>query len=266
MIQGEPIKDKDFLLDIFMPSEGSVKLYYGRIGSGKTYAATSDILDLLSNGEVVYANWHINYNGFDERLSFWHTLVKFMFFKKLFFRFPKENLHYFNLDNTEPCPGCGKIHKVDITFLALLTDCHVFADEGQWIFDSRSRLDKDWRKLVLHTRHMNRTLNIISQRTQAIEISARGQVNIFYKCEKVADWPWLFFKRSEYQDMKENDVDEAKEPVSVKRYWGRKKVMEAYDTHYLRAGIPRSQEVYFDAFKLGFFQRFRALINNIFGK
>jgi len=36
---------KKELLDLFEPDEGSVNMYYGRIGHGKTYSATSDILD-----------------------------------------------------------------------------------------------------------------------------------------------------------------------------------------------------------------------------
>lgn len=264
---GRPVYDREELGDLFEPDEGAVNLYYGRIGSGKTYSATADILEALEHGQVVYCNWHINYDAYDERESFWASFWKLAFFQKLYFKFPKENLHYFNIDNDVPCPACGEVHQVDIKFLSNLTDCQIFADEGQWIFDSRSRLDQAWRKLILHTRHMNRTLNIVSQRTQAIEVSARGQVNRFYKCEKKLTWPWLIFRRYEFQEMKENDVNEDPElMVSVKTYFARKKVMQAYDTKYLRAGMKRSQRIYYEVFKLDLFERTLAIWRNIFSR
>lgn len=248
--EGEPVV-KDLLIDLFEPDEGSVNFYYGRIGNGKTYSATADILDYLSQGRVVYANWRINFEGFDERESFWHVFYKTLFFRKRFFRFPKENFHYFSPDD------------VDVKFLSKLTDCEVFIDEGQWIFDSYKGTDfsVEKRKLILHTRHFNRSLNIISQRTQALHVTARGQVNRFFKCEKKATWPFLIFRRTEYQDMKENDVDEESEPVSTKTYFASQKVLNAYNTKYMRDGVPKSQNVYFDAFDFSFFDRIRLLIS-----
>jgi len=229
---------KQDLIDVFEPGEGSINFYYGRIGSGKTYSATADILDLLSQGRVVYANWHINWEGFDERQSFTHVFFKTLFFRKIYYHFPKENLRYFNPDD------------VTVEFLNSLTDCDVFIDEGQWLLDSYegNKFSKEKKRLLLHTRHLNRSLNIISQRTQAVQVTARGQVNRFFKCEKKMQFPLLIFKRTEYQDMKDNDVDETSDPVSEKVYFAKKKVMSAYDTKYLRAGIPKSQEVYFDAY------------------
>lgn len=230
------------LLDLFEPDDGTINFYYGRIGQGKTYAATSDILELLSRGRVVYANWHINYEGFDERESFIHVFFKTLFGRPIFYFFPKENLRYFSPDD------------VSIEWLNSLTDCEIFIDEGQWLLDSYegNKFSKEKRRLLLHTRHLNRSLNIISQRTQAVQVSARGQVNRFFKCEKKMEWPFLIFKRTEFQDMKDNDVDELSEPVSVKNYFASRKVMNAYDSKYLRGGIQKSQEVYFDAFKYTF--------------
>lgn len=248
--EGQPVV-KELLLDLFEPDEGSVNFYYGRIGNGKTYSATADILDFLSQGRVVYANWHIDFQGFDERESFIHVFFKTLLWKKRFFRFPKENFHYFSPDD------------VDIKFLSQLTDCEVFIDEGQWIFDSYKGTDFsiEKRKLILHTRHFNRSLNIISQRTQALHVTARGQVNRFFKCEKKMQYPFLIFRRTEYQDMKENDVDEEAEPVSVKTYFANKKVLNAYNSKYMRSGIAKSQDVYFEAFDFSFLGRLRLLLS-----
>lgn len=243
------------LFSIFRPFEGSVNMYYGRIGSGKSYSATSDVLELLEKGQVVYVNWPINWEGYDQREHFWPSLFNFIFFKKSFYNFPKDNLKFFRTED------------VTIEFLSALKDCHVFIDEGQWLLDSRSRLNKDWRKLILHTRHANRTLNIISQRTNAIEVSARGQVNVFYKCEKKLTWPWLILRRYEYQDMKNDDVDdgETAEPISIKTYFARKKVMNAYNTHYLREGEDFSKDLKVDIYRLDFFERTMAVLLNFVG-
>jgi len=243
--------EKQELLDLFLPADASVNLYYGRIGNGKTYSATADILDLLRQGRVVYCNWHIDFKGFDERKSLPNVLFKFVFARKRFFAFPEGNLRYFSPD------------EVDIEFLSKLTDCDVFVDEGQWIFDSYegTKFSKEKRRLILHTRHLNRSLNIITQRTQAIQVSARGQVNRFYKCEKVLTWPFLIFRRTEFSEMKDNDVDENSDPVSAKTYFANKQVMEAYNSKYLRAGFERSQEVYFEAYDYTFKGRLMLLIS-----
>jgi len=244
---------KEELLDLFEPDEGSVNFYYGRIGNGKTYSATADILDYLKQGRVVYANWKIDFSGFDERKSPIHLFFKTLFFRKRFFEFPPENLRYFSPDD------------VDITWMGNLTDCEIFVDEGQWIFDSYKGTDfsVEKRKLILHTRHFNRSLNIISQRTQALHVTARGQVNRFYKCEKLMQWPFLIFRRSEYQDMKENDVDEEADPVSTKTYFARKEVLNAYNSKYMRAGVPKSQEVYFTAYDLTLKDKFSIILSMI---
>lgn len=240
--------DRQELIDIFKPNEGSLSFYYGRIGNGKTYAATADILGLLRKGKVVYANWHINFNGYDERDSFaW--LILGLFGKKRYFKFKAENLRYFSPDD------------VDIPFLASITDAEVFIDEGQWIFDSYegTKFSKEKRKLILHTRHLNRSLNLISQRTQAIQVNARGQVNKFYRCVKKISWPVLVFQRTEFQDMKDNDVDEDSDPVSKKLYIARKYVLNAYNSKYLRDGVEKSQDVEFDAFTLTYKEIVRAI-------
>jgi len=251
-VKGLSVSEKE-LLGLFEPDEGSINMYYGRIGQGKTYNATADILELLSRGEVVYCNWIINYSGFDERESFPHLFWKTVAFRKRFYVFKKENLRYFNPDD------------VTIEFLSSLTDCHIYIDEGQWIFDSYegTKFSVEKKKLILHTRHVNRTLNIISQRTQAIQVTARGQVNRFYKCEKMMSYPWLIFRRYEYQDMVGQDVDENAEPLSVKTYFARRKVMDAYNSKYLRGGVLRSQEVHFEAFDLTLREKAWAMVGRL---
>jgi len=248
------------LVDVFSATEGSINMYYGKIGNGKTYNATSDILDLLDEGKVVYANWHIKVEDFDDRKSWLMLLRNFLLFRRTYYYIPtSKNLRYFD---PEQFNTTGEL----VEWLSNLNDCHIFFDEGQDMFDSYegTRFSKAKRRLILHTRHYHRTLNIISQRPTAIQVSARGNVNRFYKCVKLASWPWLRLARYEFQDMAGETVDENSEPVSVKTYWGSARVFNAYNTDYLSQGIPKSQAVFFEAYDLNFKERFLAIKYKLF--
>jgi len=250
------------LIDVFSASEGSINMYYGLIGNGKTYNATADILDLLKQGKVVYCNWKINVHDFDDRENLFLLIWNLIFHKKRFYRIPCEkNLHFFDPEEFESTVEL-------VSWLSSLNDCHIFFDEGQDMFDSYegTRFSKAKRRLILHTRHFHRTLNIISQRPTAIQVSARGNVNRFYKCVKISNGFWFLpprFARLEYQEMSGETVDETKEPISKKTYWGSSRVFRAYNTDYLSEGIPKSQEVYFQAFELGFSERSEVLLSNV---
>lgn len=263
-LKGKEVTVKSDLLEIFQATEGSINMYYGKIGHGKTYAATADILDLLNQGKVVYANWHIVVDDFDDRYDFFMSLKNLLFFRSNFFRIPcSQNLHYFDPENFS---STGEL----VEWLSTLNDCHIFFDEGQDMFDSYegTKFSKSKRRLILHTRHYHRTLNIISQRPTAIQVSARGNVNRFYKCEKLFYVPFLgipYFCRYEFQDMVGETVDETADPVSKKRYLGNSRVFNAYNTNYLAQGIPKSQQVNFELFKIGFFIRPIVFLRNVFG-
>lgn len=247
------------LVEAFKATEGSINMYYGKIGNGKTYSATSDILNLLKQGKVVYANWHIIVDDFDDRKSLFMILMNIVLFRKRFYKIPRQkNLRYFDPDNFNTTSEM-------VEWLSNLTDCHVFFDEGQDMFDSYegTKFAKSKRRLILHTRHYHRTLNIISQRPTAIQVSARGNVNRFFKCVKLASWPWIRFARYEFQSMKGETVDEEAEPDSVKTYWGNPLVFNAYNTSYLAQGIAKSQKVFFEAYDLSFKDKILALLYKI---
>lgn len=249
------------LINAFKATEGSINMYYGKIGNGKTYAATSDILDLLKQGKVVYANWHIQVPDFDDRESFFMVFMNTILFRKRFYKIPcAQNLHYFD---PEQFNSTAEL----VEWLSSLNDCHIFFDEGQDMFDSYegTRFAKSKRRLILHTRHYHRTLNIISQRPTAIQVSARGNVNRFFKCVKLATWPWIRFARYEFQQMTGETVDESGEPDSLKTYWGNSRVFNAYNTDYLAEGIPKSQNVFFEAFDLNTWDKLKLLAKFILG-
>ena len=255
-LQGERVKEVE-LLDLFPASEGMITQYYGRIGAGKTYAATSDILEYLRRGKVVYANWKINYQGYDERKSIFRLVVSMVFpWIKRFYFFPQENLRYFEVSDV----WAQKQGYEDFdAWVASRTDCFIFADEGHVWVDSyaSTRISMEKRKTILHTRHFNRSINIISQRPTAIHVAMRANVNVFYKCEKIWQWGGIVrFKRTEYQDMTDENVDENEEKeIGRKYYWGTKRIFESYNTKYLRGDTPQSQKVNFEAYNYGFFAK-----------
>lgn len=217
------------IYDLFAPVEGLNTVYYGKVRNGKTYAATADILELLKRGEIVYANWQITFEDFDERTSFWIALYKLVFRKKYFFQYSKENFHYFHPD------------QIDIDFLGKLVGVHIFIDEGQWIFNSHVREKAEdpeaiaKRRLILHGGHYCRSLNVVTQRPVNLIKDIRSQINVWYKCVKRFQLgPILLFQRWEYQDMKDDIPDEELPVGKPKTYFANKDVFNAYNTHGMR--------------------------------
>lgn len=253
------------LLDLFPPNPGTIAQYYGRIGSGKTYAATADILEALRQGKVVYANWRIHYEGTDERKSIlWAFLGVLLPWHHRFFNFPPGNLRYFEFSDE----WAEKEGYKDFThWLETRTDCIIVGDEGHVMFDSYqgTRMSISKRSAILHTRHFDRAIWIISQRPTAIHVAMRANVNQFYKCELMwALGPWVRFRRTEYQDMLNESVDEDPDKIiSIKRYNGSQRVFDAYDTKYLRGEIQPSQKVLFQAYDYGYLARWALLFHNI---
>jgi hypothetical protein len=256
IFDGKRIREVE-LLDVFPASEGVIDQYYGRIGCGKTYAATCDALELLRRGKVVYANWDIDYRGYDERASKFRLFVSLIFpWIRRFYFFPKENLHYFEFSDEW---AIKKGFKDWADWFSHLTDCDIFADEGHLIFDSytATRMSMEKRASILHTRHFNRSIHIISQRPTAVHVAMRANVNVFYRCEKIFQWGKIVrFKKTEFQDMANENVDENPDlEIGRRYYWGKQRIFEAYDTKYLRRGMKSSQKVMFEAYDYGYIAR-----------
>lgn len=246
---GEQIKEVD-ILNLLPPDEGSINQWYGRIGSGKTYAATADILSDLRVGKIVYANWRINWEGYDQRSNPFNWLLRFFFLKKTFFYFPKENFHYLPID--------GEFMR---TF-ERLTDCNVYLDEGHLAFDSyqMAKMSIQDRASVLHTRHFNRTINIISQRPTAIHVTLRANVNRFFKCERIFHIPFtniMRFRKTEFQDLTSNESVDEENPIEKKGYWASKRIFKAYDSKYIRGDMATSQQNYAIAYHIKWTDIFR---------
>jgi len=224
-IQQERTKE---ILDLFAPQEGEITFYYGRIRNGKTYAATSDILELLQRGEVVFANWMVDFEGFDERASFAIVLVSLLTGRRRFFKYLGSNFHFIDPEKLISDPS-------EIKYLSKLVGAHLFLDEGQWIFNSMDRSpDVDKLRLVLHNGHHCRSLNLISQRPINIFRTMRSQVQLWYKCEKRLSWPFLIFQRTTFEEMKEDVPDEEQPSGRPKTYFADDRVLKAYSTHAMR--------------------------------
>jgi len=238
------------------PQQGELHQYYGRIGSGKSYIATRNIIDDLNSGLVVKANIPILWNGYDQLDDFKYRLLGILGLKKKFYIFPKENYTYFDITDTWAHKhGYEDFHH----WLGSQTSCIIYIDEGHLAYDSyelaRMRMEK--RLAILDTRHYDRTIVVISQRPTAIHASLRGNVHRFFKCENNLNFKIPFtnkkimnFLFTEFQDVDQNDrpneeIDEEtkeyKYAIRTDLYWGRKKFFKAYNTKFRRGNTPESQ-------------------------
>ena len=252
---GKRIIDVSKIADVFEAQEGEVQQIIGKTGNGKTYEATRRALNYLRQGYTVYTTWQLILPEFyDERLDKETVFFKTITFRKEFYRFNlRENWKFLDIDRPDL-----------IEFVASLTDCIVMLDEGQDIFDSRERMEKSSRKTITRTRHMHKTLIIISQRAQAVDVTARANVTFFYKCVKTRAWWWPFipyFKvyRTEEMDNQNYPIFEELQSGWKAELWhsgfAKDWVYNSYNSWYLRAGIPRSQEIKFEAYKLNIIQK-----------
>lgn len=230
---------KEDLVNDFPAPEGELNMYYGQIGSGKTYGATSDILDELRKGRVVYATWPIKVEDFDDRGSLFLLFLNTILFRKRFYKvLSTKNFHYIDAET-------GKVdgeyvfnpsrNSEYIEFLNSLNHCSLYIDEAWRVIDSympTRDFGTEVRSLILVTRHKYRTINLIAQRPNSIQVTARANVNRFYKFKKMRFLGWIYFARFEFQDMSGETVDEEKEPLSVKRYFGSKRVFDAYNSYF----------------------------------
>jgi len=251
---GKKIEDIN-LLDLFFPSDGEINLYYGRIGQGKTYAGTADAYNDLMRGEIVYTNWPMNFEGVDQRNE-WPFILGGLFFpwKNKYFKFPRENWHYLPINEH----FLDKFEKI--------TGAKVYLDEGHVPFDSyeMAKMSMNKRIAVLHTRHFDRSINIITQRPTAVHVTVRANVNRFFKCEKMLQFKdFIIFRKTEYQDMTGETVNE-EEAISTELYIGRNKIFNLYNSKYLRGEVADSQSLNVYGYKLNYWNKIQLLWQKLF--
>ena len=192
----------------------------------------------------------------DWKKLFWRTL----FFKKRFYRFNyKKNWHFVDIDRPDL-----------IDFMGNLTDCIFILDEGQDIFSSTGRIAVQARKVITRTRHMHKTLIIISQRANAVDVNFRNNCQFYYKCVNTRAFYWPFkpyFKIYRTEEMDKESFPVWESNVGTKAEWhaavwhshfASNRIFNAYNSWYLRGGVPRSQEVYFEAYELSTWEKIKA--------
>jgi len=233
--------------------EHGIYAYYGRIGQGKTYAMTADVIEALKQGRVVYTNYPIDWQGYDQRESLLWLFLGILGIKRKYIKFRPENLHRIEIDED--------FHDT----LAGLTDCIVALDEGYVVMDSyeMAKMSMKKRKNVLHTRHFDRSIWYTTQRTNAVHVTLRSQTNVFYKVQKLFSWPFVVFRRQEF-DLSSDDSVNERDPLSTKLYLGKPYIFNAYNTKYLRYGARASQENSYEMFLVPYLQRGYLFLGEIF--
>lgn len=231
--------ERELVQQIMVADEGELWQIYGKVKNGKSLVATRMALKDLKRGQVVIANWRIKWEGFDETKKFWRRLFFKLGLKKSLRIFPPENFIF--LDPT--MDGRDLLGRIAHT-----TDAKLYLDEGHRYFDSYKRTDMNMetREVALLTAHFNRSITIISQRPTAIHVSLRGNVNRFFKCEKILKFPfskWCVFRVTEIQEMT-NEMPDEENPERSVIFLATKKLYGLYDYKSMRGDMPRSQPNY----------------------
>jgi hypothetical protein len=275
--------DQAQLLDLVGVQAGFLAQIYGKIKNGKTYLATTMAIEVANQGQVVYVNWPIEWNGYDEREHFRYQLLGFLGVKKQFKKYPKTNLRFADLSNLDNVKINGVATGLNFyDWFASLTSCSCFFDEGHIYYDSYLALKMDMSKrlAILETAHYDRSVYVISQRASAIHAVLRGNINIFYKCEKTYEgWFGTRFRRIEFQetgtDEKPNEERvtitnlETGEKTygdyvfaeSIKKYWGKKNIFSLYNSKYRRLGAKESQQNDAEIYNVSWNQNIQNILN-----
>lgn len=267
------------LVELFEAKEGDLEHIIGKTGMGKTYESTRRALKYLETGNVVYTSWPLNLpERFDQRKSISQLLMKLIFFRSKFYEFDyKKNWHYVNLDDYLDEDGLFQTEKFS-RFMASRTDCIFMLDEGQDVFDSHQKSGKIARQSITRTRHMHKKLIIVSQRAQAVDVTARGNVTYFYKCEAVR----MPFLPTLFRVYVTDEIDEGNNyPIWVRHnsqgdeIWkaplyhsgfARKRIYDAYDSWYMRKNMMKSQQIHVKGYSLTTREKFRLLKDLVFNK
>jgi len=254
---GTPIEITESFLANFVPNEGELCAIYGKIGQGKTTLAVSMVKDWLMQGKVVYTSFPMYWEGYRQVDSPFWLFIGLLGFKKQYYEFPKENWHYLD---------CFDENIWDK--LETLTDCIiVFDDVIVQLFDSYEKtfFAKKKRQWAFFTRHFDRSIYLVTQRTSQIQVALRSQVNRFYRCTKLLSWPFILFKREEFQDMVNEDVkdDENTIPDSTTHVFGTKSIFKLFTSKYLRNGMPTSQQYHVHGVILSYPQKLLIVKNGL---
>lgn len=279
--------DQAEILDLVGVQAGFMAQIYGKIKNFKTYFGTVMAILTANSGQVVYVNWPIDWSGFDEREHFRYRLLGLLGLKKEFKRYPSSNLKFVDLSDVNDVKiqdsETGELRSTGLDFyhwIRTLTSCTIFLDEGHIYYDSYMALKMklEDRLPILETAHYDRAVYVISQRSGAIHAVLRGNVNIFYKCEKISKGWWIFkpkFRVVEFQetgsDEKPNEERETiVDPETGKKSYGeylwaeaittfraKKEIFAKYNSKYRRLGARESQPNNAEVYRVTWKQNFK---------
>ena len=199
--------------------EHGIYCYCGRLGQGKTYTMVKDIIRQLNRGMVLYCNFTINWNGYDERKNPLSMFLGALGIKRNFVKYPVTNLRKMPTDENWHVEF-GK-----------LRNCIVAIDEAYILFDSyqMAKMPMSQRLNILQTRKFDRSIWYTTQRPTNVHVVMRGMTNVFYRCEK---WnaPFLtLFARDEF-DLGSDETLDIENRLSRRLYWGESKYFNMYNT------------------------------------
>lgn len=199
--------------------EHGIYCYCGRLGQGKTYSMVRDLIRMLNRGVVVYANFTINWDGYDERNNPFSLFLAAIGLKSRFVSYPASNLHYMPTDEDWH------------DNFARITDAIVAVDEAYVLFDSyqMAKMPMNQRMEILQCRKKDKSIWYTTQRPTAVHVVLRAMTNVFYRCEK---WnvPFMtLFARDEF-DLGADDTMDTDNRLSRKLYFGDSKFFRMYNT------------------------------------
>jgi hypothetical protein len=204
--------------------EHGIYAYIGKLGQGKTYAMTRDVLSYLDKGRIVYTNYEISWPGYKQRPNIWHLFLALTFKKKIeLVEYPATNLRYINTDE--------KFHEN----FQKLRNCIVALDEAYILFDSyqMAKMSMAERMSILQCRKLDKSILYTVQRASNIHVVLRGMTNVFYECSRISLFGTLkLFRRVAYDLAVDESVDKTA-PLGAKIYTSRQKYFDAYDTKKL---------------------------------
>ena len=255
--------DQAQILDLVGVQAGFLAQIYGKIKHGKSYAACLLAIQTANKGQVVYINFPVKWDGYDERKLFRYRILGLLGLKRYYKYYPASNMKFCDLSDLDNVKVEGvATGKNFYDWFASLTSCTCFLDEGHIYYDSYVALKMDMNKrlAILETAHYDRSVYVISQRAGAIHAVLRGNINIFYKIEKTYQGMFgTHFRRVEFQETGADEKpNEERETIvnpetgkksygdylfseSIVTYWGRKKVYRLYNSKYRRLGAKESQ-------------------------
>ena len=160
-----------------------ITLFTGAQSGGKSYAAVREIRRLLRKGHNVAANFDINWQGFDERDSFFCRFCTWLGFKRLLFNIPEDRFTRLSNDAETLLSEVEK-----------LGNCHLFIDEEYELFNSRSKMSSRATQIFLQTNKRGVNFYLVVPYANLVDKMIRITAKDIVKCSSfdLFGRTWLF--------------------------------------------------------------------------